>query len=132
MKKSDFKKGQEVFLLVIEGSNMHRHIRDDSHLARIRKCIVTSVGSKYITVSVGHYSAKFSIEENFVHVVEAGSRDYELFLTYDAVIDHLEYQNLQRIVRDFFSSQSEELTLEELRKISDIIKNRERQGNEDE
>ncbi len=127
MTKSDFHKGQGVYLLIIEGSNMHRHIRDDSKIARIRKAAVTSVGHKYVTVSCGRDSARFSIEDQFMQVVDAGSRDYQLFLTYEDVIDHLEYQQLHRFISDFFDKREKVLSLNELRSISDIIKNRERQ-----
>jgi hypothetical protein len=56
MNKNDFKKGQKVYLFIIEGSNQYRRIKDEPFDARIVPATVTSVGRKYITTAIDGHS----------------------------------------------------------------------------
>ena len=67
MQKSDFKKGQEVFLLIVEGSNEYRSVRNQPFEKRVLRSTVTKVGKKYITVEHKNWPPiLFDIEDDFI------------------------------------------------------------------
>ena len=130
MKKSDFKKGQTVYLLVIEGSNAYRISGYEKRPfeERIKEAPVVSVGSKYITVEIGNIVAsqiKFNIENNFNQEVDAGGRNYDIFLNRQDVYDYQEKKDLIKEIRDAFNSSlwfdHSKYSLDQLRRIKAIL-----------
>ena len=129
MKKSDFKKGQVVYLFVLEDSNEYR-IRGYEKRpfdARIKEAIVVSVGSRYITVKPDNspYEVKFGIQNNFRQHIDAGSIDYELFLTKQEAYDFQEKKSLVKEIRDDFNNtlwfNNSKYSLDQLRRIKEIL-----------
>lgn len=106
MKKSDFTKGQDVCLLVVEGSNAYRrrtyNLLDD----RLLPATVISIDSKYITVEIDHEGGRqvqFDISNRFLQHYEAGSNDFELFLTKQDALNTIKATKLYREVANGFS-----------------------------
>jgi hypothetical protein len=105
MKKSDFKKGQEVVLYIADFSDKLRYMKNPSTIDRIEKGIVKSVGTKYITVEdKRNWDYKFEIDNNFLECVTAGGRTYELFLTEKDVYDYIDAQKNYDYISDYFTS----------------------------
>lgn len=125
MQKSDFRKGQEVFLLIVEGGNEFRSVRNQPFEKRILRSTVTKVGKKYITVEHRNWPPiLFDIEEDFRQVYDC-SEDYKLFLTEQAAYDYQEKITLFREIREAFGWKNEEkLSLEQLKQIKNIIDNK--------
>ena len=129
MQKSDFKKGQIVFLKIIEGSNAYRRMPAEKHNdieLLIIKTTVTSVGSKYIIVNDTDNKwteNKFEIDNNFNHWVPAGSMDYKLFLSKQDAYDSIESENLYREIKNAFDSwkNNRGYNLDQLRAIKNIL-----------
>lgn len=122
MQKSDFKKGQEVFILIIEGSNEHRSLRNQALENRILRATVTTVGRKYITVEYRNWPPiLFDIEDDFRQLSDY-SADYMLFLTEQDIYDYEERRTLFREIHNAFDCfSSEKYSLEQLRKIKEIL-----------
>ena len=125
MQKSDFKKRQEVFLLIREGSNEYRRIKDEPFEKRILRATVVTVGRKYITVEYRNWPPiMFDIEDDFRQVYDC-SEDYKLFLTEQAVHDYEERRILFRELRETFNYTNEEkYSLEQLRAVKSIFENK--------
>lgn len=126
MKKSDFKKGQEVVLYIADFSDQLRYLKDPSFENRIKKGIVKSVGTKYITVTNRRdFDYKFEIDNNFLEYVSIGGRTYELFLTEKDVYDYIDAQRNYDYIKDYFSSfkytRNHKLSSNCLKAIKDII-----------
>lgn len=126
MKKSDFKKGQEVVLYIADFSDQLRCLSDKSTENRIKKGIVKSIGTKYITVINEHnWEYRFEINNNFLEYVSIGSRTYELFLTEQDVYDYIDAQKNYDDISDYFSSfkytRNHKLSANSLKAIKDII-----------
>lgn len=83
MKKSDFKVGQTVCLLILENSNACRGIKDRHSDERFIEAIVTKIDTKYICVKYGLYGyhASFKIDNNFRQFNIFGDIDYALYLS---------------------------------------------------
>lgn len=74
MNKTDFKKGQTVFVKCV--GNAYRKNGDN-----VLEAIVKTVGSKYITVSLNSWNdVKFEIDRNFRQVADF-SASYVLYLS---------------------------------------------------
>lgn len=126
MKKSDFKKGQDVFLLIKEGSNEHRRIKDKPFENRILRVTVTTVGSKYVTVQLNHWEKiSFDIADDFRQAYDC-SEDYKLFLTEQDIYDYEESRALFKEIRIAFAdySSSEKYSLKQLKAIKAILENK--------
>lgn len=126
MQKSDFTKGQTVYLYIIENSNAHRYIKNKPFSERIIPATVKSVGKKYITVSDfhGYYDvAKFDINNDFWQSVDYGSPDYHLFLSEQDVYDYVKSEEIYASIRDVFNSYKNQgkLTLKQLEEIKRIL-----------
>lgn len=126
MEKKDFKVGQIVYLKIIEGSNAARYI-DKSNIENwIKEKEISKIGNKYITVvnvnDLGYGEEKFDIQNHFCHYYTAGSRDYELFLSKQDILNDLNSEKLYDKVKNKFSSwkNSGKYTLEQLQTILDI------------
>lgn len=79
--KSDFKKGQTVYLYVT--GNEARRTKPGIE-NRIREAVVKTVGRKYITVGYPdrqYFEAKFEIENDFRQFYEIGTINFVLYLT---------------------------------------------------
>jgi hypothetical protein len=126
MKKSDFKKGQEVCLYIADFSDALRQLSDKSIENRIKKGIVKSIGTKYITViNEKDWEYKFEIDNNFLEYISIGSRTYELFLTEQDVYDYINAQKDYDYISDYFSSfkytRNHKVSANCLKAIKDII-----------
>lgn len=124
MKKSDFTKGQKVYLFIIEGSNEFRHVKEKPFSERIKPVIVTSVGKKYISVDLRGTTVKFDVEDDFQEVTNY-SRNYELFLNEQSIYDYQESEDLYWQIKQNFSHWRNEgqYSLAQLKQIKEIIKN---------
>lgn len=117
MNKSDFKKGQIVY--VSRRSYYGRKIPKE-----IIQGEVVSIGSKYISVQIGLWDVrKFEINNNFHECVTAGSADYELYLSEQAIRDDEEKYEIVQLIKDQYNQYScyTDLTIDQLRRIKKII-----------
>ena len=126
MKKSDFKKGQEVVLYLADFSDQLRYLKDPSFENRIEKGIVKSVGTKYITViNRRDFDYKFEIDNNFLEYVSVGGRTYELFLTEQDVYKYISAQKDYDFIKSYFNSYkytiNSKLSPDCIKAIKDII-----------
>lgn len=130
MKKSDFAKGQTVYLLVLEGSNAYRYrdaFYNESFENRIKEAVIVSVGSRYITTKPGDspYEVKFDIQNNFRQHIDAGSIDYELFISKQDAYDFQEKKVLFKEIRDDFNNSlwfnNSKYSLDQLRRVKEIL-----------
>lgn len=126
MKKSDFKKGQEVCLYIADFSDELRYLKDKSFENRIKKGVVKSIGRKYITVeNERHWEHKFEIDNNFLEYITAGGRTYELFLTEQDVSKHISAQKDYDFIKSYFNSykytRNSNLSPDCIKAIKDII-----------
>lgn len=99
MERSDFKKGQTVWLFLTE----RRAQKGDTLEDRIKEYEVVSVGNKYITVrpkGMDYKGAevKFSIERDFEQVTK-GDPTYVLYLSKDDILKKNRRTEMQRIIR---------------------------------
>lgn len=121
MTKKDFKRGQTVFLVIREHSNAERRIADknkvDSYIIRGE---VKSVGTRYITVFAGCETVKFDID-SFIEVTDYGGANYTLHLTRKEAYDKRLGLCLFRKCHDAFSFQNQKYTVDQLRRILEII-----------
>lgn len=125
MQKSDFKKGQEVFLLIREGSNAFRHLQNKAVENRIQRATVITVGNKYITVQLNRWEKiSFDIADDFRQAYDC-CEDYKLFLTEQDVYDYEERRTLFKTLHDAFDySRSEKYSLTQLKAIREILENK--------
>jgi len=126
MKKSDFKKGQEVILYIADFSDQLRYMKNPSTIDRIEKGIVKSVGTKYITVeNKRNWDYKFEIDNNFLEYITAGGRTYELFLTEQDVYKNISAQKDYDFIKSYFNSykytRNSNLSPDCIKAIKDII-----------
>ena len=126
MNKKDFKKGQEVVLYIADFSDELRYMKNPSAIDRIKKGIVKSIGSKYITViNERNWEYKFEIDNNFLEHITAGARTYQLFLTEQDVYDYIDAQKDYDYIKDYFNSfkytHNHKLSPQCLKAIKDII-----------
>lgn len=122
MKKSDFKKGQDVVLLRMGSLRNHNTVDE-----RIVRAKVISVGRKYITVSTSERfrvrSVQFEIEDDFREVTDY-SPNYRLFLTEEALRKHCERKSIERQVDTAFRRTHrlvQEMSLDDLKVVCEII-----------
>ena len=100
MKKSDFKKGQSVFLFRVGDAVRGRETVED----RILSATVVSVGKKYITVDRGFSRlVQFEIDRNFRQRTDYAA-EYELFLSEEDVYQSCKRNDMERTVRRAFDS----------------------------
>lgn len=98
MEKSDFRKGQTVFLLRIGNSDRGRKTVQE----RIMPATVISVGRKYITVDRGFScQVQFEIDRDFRQRTDYAA-DYALFLDEKEIYKHCERASMERNIRDAF------------------------------
>lgn len=101
MKKSDFTKGQTVYLFIIEGSNEFRYVKEKPFSERIKPTTVISVGKKYISVDLRGSTIKFDIDDDFLEVSNY-SRNYKLFLDEQSIYDYQESEDLYWQIKQRF------------------------------
>lgn len=121
--KSDFKKGQKVYLYVT--GNEARRTKPGIE-NRIREAVVKTVGRKYITVGYPnrqYFEAKFEIDNDFRQFYETGTIDFVLYLTKEEIYEDLRIGQLQKYIRDEIHTDSvmSKITKEDLEKIADIV-----------
>lgn len=126
MKKSDFKKGQEVFLYIADFSDQLRYMKNPTTIDRTETGIVTSVGTKYITViNKKNWEYKFEIDNNFLEHINAGSRTYELFLREQDIYKYVSAQKDYEFIKSYFNSykytRNNKLSANCVKAIKDII-----------
>jgi len=138
MQRSDFKKGQIVYLLIRTGSNRARELIYQNPAAKNTKAIdlyivegiVKTVGPKYITVeetdeSSYTYTAKFAVHLDFREETNFGGSNYQLFLSKQAAYDAVEYKNLCLAFESEFSlcfkGRNHTFTLQQLKKAAEIL-----------
>lgn len=98
MEKSDFRKGQTVFLLRIgDAARGSKTIQE-----RIVTATVASVGRKYITVDRGFSClVQFEIDRDFRQRTNYAA-NYALFLDEKEIYRHCERKSMERNIRDAF------------------------------
>ena len=126
MNKNDFKKGQKVYLFIVEGSNQYRYVKDKPFEARIVPATVTSVGRKYITTAMDKNAwdvHRFEIDNNFFEDVSCGGMDYQLFLSEQDIYDDQEAEALYKEIQQSFKSWKNvgRYSLKQLKTIKEII-----------
>ena len=105
MKKSDFKKGQEVFLYIADFADELRHMKNPATIDRTETGIVTSVGTKYITViNKKNWEYKFEIDNDFLEHINIGNRTYELFLREEDIYKYVSAQKDYEFIKNYFNS----------------------------
>lgn len=121
--KSDFKKGQKVYLYVT--GNEARRTKPGIE-NRIREAVVKTVGRKYITVGYPnrqYFEAKFEIDNDFRQFYETGTVDFILYLTKEDIYEDLRVGQFQKYIRDEIRTDSvlSKITKEDLETIADIV-----------
>ena len=121
--KSDFKKGQKVYLYVT--GNEARRTKPGIE-NRIREAVVKTVGRKYITVGYPnrqYFEAKFEIDNDFRQFYETGTIDFVLYLTKEEIYEDLGAWQLQKFIRDEIRTDSvmSKISKEDLETIADIV-----------
>lgn len=122
-KKSDFKKGQIVYLYAI--GNAARSTKPGIE-NRIKEAVVKTVGRKYITVEdpkCRWWEAKFEIDYDFRQYYEYGSVDYILYLSKEEIYEEIKRRRLWNYVEDAVRTTSvmSKVSKEDLEKIADIV-----------
>ena len=115
MKKSDFTKGQTVWL---------KYVGNRRGEVEISERTVKSIGSKYITVSLNRYKdVKFEIENNFIEHTDYRIQ-YSLYLSREDIEKENELRERRDYVRRVFRSEQLEFKLseEDLNIICEIAK----------
>ena len=124
-RKLDIKKGDTVFAKIEEGSNASRRITMtlDNLDEWVLEGIATSVGKKYITVKFNEYHEdKFVIEHDYRQKYTYGSADYKLYTSKQEILDEREATMIYRRLRNEFTSvNNKSLSLDQLRRIRDIV-----------
>lgn len=122
----NLKKGDKCIVAIEKNSNASRN--KDMSLKNIENWTyegeVISVGRKYITVNFGEYNTgKFEIDNNYRKKVACGTNDYILYQNIKQIKDEIECVELTAKIRGVFqyNYNAEGLTLDQLRKISDIL-----------
>jgi hypothetical protein len=118
MVKSDFKKGQVVYIKYIG----YQKSRFDDLLKEVT---VVDIGRKYITTTFGepHCSIQFNIEDNFRERSGQFSPEWKLYLNKEALNIEIESHNLIDFIKKHFSEygSDSQLSLNQLRQIKNII-----------
>jgi hypothetical protein len=81
------------------------------------------VGRKYYTVQLGHYEYKFNKED--LNQKSDYTPDYFLYFNKQQILDEQEINGLRQMFSRYFDLMrptSKQLTLEQLRRINEIIK----------
>ena len=120
MEKSDFRKGQTVFLLRIGYSDRGRKTVQE----RIMPATVISVGRKYITVDRGFSClVQFEIDREFRQRTNYAA-DYALFLDEKEIYRKIERENMERDIKEAFNWVSNvlcEMKFEDVQAVHRII-----------
>ena len=126
-RKLDLKVGQKVTVKIEPMSNASRYV--DMSLENIDDwCFegeVTKVTNKYITVKFKCDEEKFSVEDDYRQKTIYGGADYKLYLNRQEVIDEKEANDIYYFIRykfDGYGCNNNKFTLNQLRRIRDIIK----------
>ena len=119
MDKKDFKKGEVAYMKYIGD-------RRNGTLGSIKECTVKSIGSKYVTTFEGDFNSerKFEIENDFRESYIIGGSDYQLYPNKQIIEDEKEFEEIIDLIRCKIGTNygyKKELTLEQLRKIREII-----------
>lgn len=124
-RKLDIKKGDTVFARIEEGSNASRRITMtlDNVDKWVLEGIVISVGRRYITVKFSEYhEEKFDIEHEYRQKHTCGGADYKLYTSKQEILDEREATMIYRRLRNEFTSiNNKTFTLDQLRRIRDIV-----------
>lgn len=100
MGKEDFYKGQTIWVYLIGNAARGREIMEE----RIQEWEVVTVGRKYITAQpkgTYNWEQKFDIQNNFQHVYDRGTADYELHLSKEEIYEQVERAQRIRFIEDF-------------------------------
>jgi hypothetical protein len=121
-------KGQEIWVKIINGSNVDGYYKNSNIEDRIFQGDVIKVGRKYITVKFDECKEyQFSIEDDYKNTYTAGGSDYQLYLTKQDIFDEIEAENINSEIQTAFGSYGRNngtFTLDQLRRIKDIINER--------
>lgn len=124
MKERTFTKGQEVYLKVIEGSNIYRRLPKEANgkpdiLKRLIPTTVTSANKKYVTVE--YENTKFEVENDYIEHSNS-SFNYELFETAeDAINAELRDSYWKKLKTITSYTYKCPYTLEQLEEVLDIL-----------
>lgn len=100
MKKEDFYKGQTVWVYLIGNAARGRETIEE----RIQEWEVVTVGRKYITArpkGTCNWEQKFEIQNNFQHVYDRGTADYELHLSKEEIYEQVERAHRIQYIEQF-------------------------------
>ena len=124
MNERAFTKGQEVYLKIIEGSNVYRGLPKEANgkpdiLKRLIPTTVTSVNKKYVTVD--YKNTKFEVENDYREHSDYSS-NYELFKTAeDAINAELRDSYWKKLKAITSYTYNCPYTLEQLEKVLNIL-----------
>ena len=127
MKKSDFTKGQIVYMFIIPGSNAYRYVKDKAFESRIIPAAVVSVGNKYISVKPDKWTWGNVIRfhaDDFSQVYDVGGADYQIFLSEQDIYDYQEAEDIYNFIKFSFSDfkNQDKYSLSQLRRVREILK----------
>jgi len=114
MKKEDLKIGQVLYLKPINNASR----RGDGE---IKETYITKIGKKYIIVH-GHYGRYFI--DSLLQDAGQYSSNYQAYTTRQQIEEEREMQTLRDKLRKYFDGvwgESRKLTLQQLRKVDNII-----------
>lgn len=120
MNIKDFKVGDTVYIL-------DYRYRSDISEAIVEKALVTKVGRKYVSAKPNkylHFDIEYKFHDNLNKVYYLASNDTmenKLFRSIQDLNDWKESEALYKEVRSFFGCFYTNLTLDQLRRIKDII-----------
>ena len=115
------KVGNKCYLKA-QGNEERRH-KGKSFEEWIREGEIVKIGRKYFTVKCGVWERKYSIED-FTEVTDYCS-DWAFYFSKQDILDEMEVEKLEFSIKNRFSGfgkNPSKLTLEQLRRINDIIK----------
>lgn len=124
----EYKKGDEVIVAIIKGSNASRY--KNMSIENIKEWTyngeVVSSGRKYVTVKFGYHVEKFEVENNYLQKYTCGGADYKLYKSIEDILCEREQEELYDYLRSKFSMWSNpNISLDALRQIRNLI-----EGNE--
>jgi hypothetical protein len=117
--KSDFSKGERVYLLIIPLSNAARHIQNKEDIESwIIETTIVSIGKRYI--SVEYQGEKFDTTNEWRHYHLYGGENYILVKTKQEAYDKMLADRLYKKLKSYFGY-SCQLSLEQLKAIYEIL-----------
>jgi tRNA U34 5-carboxymethylaminomethyl modifying enzyme MnmG/GidA len=115
--------GQRVYLLRV--GNNARYYKGEPIEKLIEEVEIAKVGRKYIEIKFDERFSTVKFNKEDLRQVTEYSADWKLYLSKQDIFNEKESEDLSWKIRQFFDyGASSKLTLEQLRKINDIIEDK--------